>query len=233
MSESNISLSDTRRLLKIISDQSQWRSLLGHLIIDTVPYRHSKRCINLAPFLESPTEYLGQLSPKCLLAKCLSDIEKIRHLYLLTEGAQTTVDGFIEAMKFNPHGGNNRFSHPFSPYSIALCNLTDIRRPLRGRLEGLKYYSSARQELARFALLSRLGKKLEVARKFTKKPKAERDDYIRRLIHENPNMAYKALWCDADKEIIGDMKLRRFENICLDLVSASKRKPTKKSRIDP
>ena len=54
---------------------------------------------------------------------------------------------------------------------------------------------------------------LKIADGFMKKDKV-RDSYIKRLLKNNPNEMYKSLWCDADKEIIGKITLRTFENHC-------------------
>jgi hypothetical protein len=225
MDDLGISYGEARALLKIISDKNQWHSLLGHLMSPKEIGKADKRIIDLAPFLENPTKYLKELSPNSLLAKCLNDVVRLRAEYLLTPDAEETVHGFIEAMKFTPiKGANNAFTAPFGFYSKAIYHLLDVRRPVRGMRDALKLYATARHQLLKIVLLRQLEKKLQVARKFTKKSNNEREDYIRQLIDENPDKSYKALWCDADKEIIGETALRRFENLCSEIKNASKKK---------
>ena len=59
----------------------------------------------------------------------------------------------------------------------------------------------------------KLGRKLKLAEGFIKKD-PKRNAYIKRLLKDNPGAMYKSLWFDADKEIIGKITLRTFENHC-------------------
>jgi len=223
----NLSDYDRRKLRRICAEHTLNRDLFGDL------RGHQK--IDLAPFFENPHSYIGKIPKEMLLAKCLIRINRLYEYYLALPCAKETVAGFIDEMNVTPHPkGLIRFSMAFRYYRKAIFQLTNTFNPIVGRLEALKLYGLAEAHFQIISLLreERLGRKLKIADAFMKKDKA-RDSYIGRLLKDNPGVMYKSLWCDADKGIIGEMELRRFENICSEIKGASKKKVTQESRFEP
>jgi len=199
---------DRRTLQKIIAEQIRNRSLFDHL--------RGKQKIDLTSFFEKPSEYLNHLPKSDLLAKCLKEIETLREYYLCLPYAKNTVDGFIDDMTSNASGNDlTRYSIAFNYYRKAVFQLTNTAHPVRGRLEALKLYGMANPQLQIVGLMreKKLGRKLKLAEGFMRKD-PKRNAYIKRLLKDNPDAMYKSLWFDADKDIIGKITLRTFENHC-------------------
>lgn len=199
---------DRRTLQKIIAEQIRNRALFDHV--------RGKQKIDLASFFEGPYEYLNQLPKSDLLTKCLSEIERLREYYLLLPYAKNTIDGFIDDMTSKASGKDlTRHSIAFSYYRKAVFQLTNTSHPVRGRLEALRLYGIANAQFQIVGLMreEKLGRKLKLAEGFMRKD-PKRNAYIKRLLKDNPGAMYKSLWFDADKEIIGKITLRTFENHC-------------------